>query len=321
MWKTYKSNPNGSVFMPSKSENIYSVIDLGTNTCLLLIASLKENRLTKIFEAQESPRPGKDLYKSGVIAPEKFSLVSGIFKNYSDISNKYDSEKIFAFGTSALREAKNSPEFTDFIFMETGIKIKIISGEDEAYYGYEGAVYDLTGQNYAVLDIGGGSTEISFRQDSGFVHKSFNIGSVRLHEKIFKENSGQENINKAKEFIDKILSQHSFKKDLKMKLAGIAGTLTTLSAIKNNLNEFDEDIIHQDVLNLNEITAIFNMLTNMTNDERNGIGNFMKGRSDIIVSGALILIEIMKYLKYDSVTVSTKGLRYGLLLHAADFNK
>lgn len=306
--------------MQPNPEKIYSIIDLGTNTCLLLIASLFQNKLTKLYEAQEIPRLGKDLYKTGSIASECFEKVSEIFKKYISISEEYNAERILAFGTSALREAKNNFEFIEFIEKKTGIKIKVIPGEEEAHYGFAGTIFDLNDTaQYAVLDIGGGSTELSFIENKKLKSISLKIGSVRLFEKFFKENFNNDAIFKAQLFVKEMLSELQFNDIKNKQLVGVAGTLTTLSAIKNRLKDFSEKTIHKTNLTLEEVKNIFQSLIKMTDNERLSLGNFMKGRSDVIICGSLILSEIMGHFNYDSIIVSTKGLRYGLLLNSADF--
>lgn len=306
--------------MPSRSDDIISVIDLGTNTCLLLIASVEKNVPVKIFEAQEIPRLGKDLYRTKKISEEKFTLVSEIFRKYIACSRKYGSRKIMAFGTSALRDAENSDEFIEYISKETGLKIKVISGEEEAYCGYLGAVSDMkASEKYTVLDIGGGSTEISYRSKGVFNHKSIDIGSVRLFENYFRESHSEKKINEASDLIKRELRNISADDIKDRPLIGVAGTLTTLSAIKHDLKKFDENIIHKDILHLHEIKRIFNELISMSDEERLSLGEFMTGRSEIILSGTLILVSVMEYLQFDSVTVSVKGLRYGLAYKFADF--
>ena len=146
-----------------------------------------------------------------------------------------------------------------------------------------------------VLDIGGGSTEISFKSEGVFNHKSINIGSVRLYENYFRES-------------------HS---EIKIKEA--SGTLTTLSAIKHGMKKFDENIIHKDILHLQDVKNIFEKLISMNDEEILDLGEYMKGRSEIILSGTLILITVMEFFGLDAVTVSVKGLRYGLMYKSADF--
>ena len=308
--------PNGLVSMQSRDKNIYSVIDIGTNTCLLLTANLSNNKLTKLYEAQEIPRLGKDLYKTGMISQESFQKVSEIFNRYISVSKEYGSEKIFAFGTSAMRDAKNSTEFIDFIEKSTGIRIRIINGKEEAKYSYEGAVFDLDkNKSYAVLDIGGGSTEICYRERNEISSVSFDIGAVRL----FEHNQDLKNLENTKISIRSKINSENV--DIgERKLVGVAGTITTLSAIKNGLEDFNENIIHKDILRISDINDIFNKLTSMTAKERLDLGSYMAGRSDVIIPGTLILMELMKFLKAEEIIVSAKGLRYGLFLNISDFN-
>lgn len=307
--------------MPSKDDNIYSVIDLGTNTCLLLIARLHGYKLNTLFEAQEIPRIGKDLYETGRISAEAFYNVRKIFERYISISIEFNARSIFAFGTSAMRDALNSAEFIDFIESATGIRIRIISGYEEARYSYEGAVFDLNkDKKYAVLDIGGGSTEICSKDNGKISSVSFDIGSVRLFENFFRENLNSGGLKAAAKFIRENLSAYD-PDSMKGSLVGVAGTLTTLASIRKGLKDFNEEEIHGSILKINEAESLLNQLIVMTSEDRMNIGSYMKGRSDIIISGTLILFEVMKYLSAEEIIVSAKGLRYGLLMNISDFNK
>ncbi len=169
-----------------------------------------------------------------------------------------------------------------------------------------------------MLDIGGGSTEICYLKNKELKTYSIEIGSVRIYEKYFKEGFTNTEINRAKIFIRKsLVNLNGF--DNSIRLVGVAGTLTTLSAIKQGLKHFDEFSIHKYILTLNEINIIFDYLLTLGTEERLRLGSFMKGRNDIIVCGALILIEILNFLKIDAIMVSTKGLRYGLMKNIHDF--
>lgn len=306
--------------MQSKFDNVYSVIDLGTNTCLLLIASVKNNLLVTLHEAQEIPRIGKNLYETRNISAESFGKVSDIFKKYISVSEKYNAQQIHAFGTSALRDAANSNEFIKYIENQTGVKLTVISGIEEARYSFEGALFDIGNPDkYAVIDIGGGSTELSFIKNGYVDSFSLNAGSVRLNELFFRDNYSKKSMLSAENFIMDNINKAEFKIPEGKKLAGVAGTITTLSAIKNNLKNFDATVIHNDVLTIPEIESMFGKLIHMTKDERLNIGTYMKGRSDIIISGALILLKIMQFYNFSSLIVSAKGLRYGLMLNLADF--
>ncbi|MBV6477404.1 MAG: Exopolyphosphatase 2 [Ignavibacteria bacterium] len=306
--------------MQSKCENVKSVIDLGTNTCLLLVASVNNKSLNVLLEAQKIPRIGKNLYRSGLISSESFNEAADIFREYISMSNALNASEIHAFGTSALRDAFNGKDFIEFIKTNTGIEIKIISGIKEAQYAFEGALFDIGNpDDYSVLDIGGGSSELSFMCEEKITSFSFLLGSVRLKEMFFEHDNSRANFDQAAEYIGKILRDTDFKITENKKLAGVAGTITTLSAIKNKLTNFDAKIIHKDIIAFDEVIQLFDLLARMTIEERMNLGSYMKGRGDIILPGVLILREIMKYYNYKDITVSVKGLRYGLMLNLTDF--
>lgn len=306
--------------MQSKGNNTYSVIDLGTNTCLLLVARFVSGKLTPLYEAIESPRIGKGIYDTRIISDDAFVKVRQIFDEYRDISLDLGAGDIRAFGTSALREAGNRDDFISRIEEATGIRISVISGKVEAECAYTGATYDLPKGEYAVIDIGGGSTEISFMQDGELVCESSDIGSVRLTEKFFLNGHSNESLIAATEMVNRHLDLlHQLPAD--RQLVGVAGTLTTLSAIRRGLTYFVPELVHGDSIPFAEVAQITDKLSSMSDSERLSLGNFMKGRSDIITAGALILREYMKRLGTDAIKVSARGLRYGLLLRIVDFSK
>lgn len=306
--------------MQSKDNGVFSVIDLGTNTCLLLVASLVNGKLTTLFEAQETPRIGKGIYDTHKISDEGFEKAREIFEKYKRVSDEHNVNEINAFGTSALRDAGNSNEFVDFIKSKTGIGIRVISGSEEAECAYLGAVYDLPEDDYAVIDIGGGSTEISCHESGLLVNESVNIGSVRLTEMFFLNGYSHEAQSGAVTFIDEYLDKLPLSAKGK-NLVGVAGTLTTLSAIRLGLKEFDVEKVHGDIISLSNVKEITDRLIMMNEKERLSIGTYMAGRSDIIISGALILRELMKKLDSRSVKISARGLRYGLMLKLDAFSK
>jgi exopolyphosphatase/guanosine-5'-triphosphate,3'-diphosphate pyrophosphatase len=306
--------------MRSKDSGVYSVIDLGTNTCLLLVASLNKGKLTTLFEAQEVPRIGKGIYDTNRISSDSFEKAREIFEKYRRISEEYNVLEINAFGTSALRDAINSKEFVDFIRSKTGVEIRVISGNEEAECAFLGAVYDLPEDDYAVIDIGGGSTEISCRDSGMLINESVNIGSVRLTEMFFADGYSAEALSEAGKFTEDSLRRIPLSAKGK-KPVGVAGTLTTLSAIRLSLKEFDIVKVHGDVITLDEVSEITHRLIRMNEQERLSIGSYMKGRSDIIVSGALILRILMEKLGAANVRISAKGLRYGLMLSLDAFSK
>jgi len=290
-------------------------IDLGTNTCLLLISEYVNNKVVTIADFLEMPRLGKGVDKDRVISESMFHKIREIFLKYKKLCDEYGCSAVFAFGTSALRDAANRDEFINYITAETGIEINIIDGKKEAKLGFEGALLDTVNKNnQVVLDIGGGSTEVSLLNNGRLVSISMNIGSVRLKEKFFAESYSIDALNKAEQFILNSFISLAYLNFENYNLTGVAGTVTTLSAINMDLKNFDSDKVNNSVLRLTDVERIFCALIEMTDAEIQNSAEFMKGRSDIITSGTFILLHFMKHFKFEKITVSTKGLRYGAAL-------
>ncbi|MFC2093730.1 Ppx/GppA family phosphatase [Bacteroidota bacterium] len=296
-------------------KNRYAIIDIGTNTCLLLIAEFQKGKVITITERQEIPRLGKNVDSQKNISRDAYERVLAVLKTYKEISKAYRTDAIIAIGTSFLRDSSNSSEFINYVKEKTGIRMKILSGEEESILSYNGAVFDFKNEEeYAVIDIGGGSTEVSFKEEEHHYEVSMDVGSLRIKERFLSEKPTEKEINSAKNFINENLKSLNVAGFYKKGLIGVAGTLTTLSAIKMELKKFEPEKIHKTVLDYDDVLNTFNRLIKLSDDEILNIGDYMKGRSDIITSGILILLQIMNILESNEIFVSTKGLRYGVYL-------
>ncbi len=297
-----------------------AAIDTGTNTCLMLIAENDNNSLKVIDDVLRVPRLGRNVDKEKNISPASVSKLIEVLKEYKIIIDKNSCATIKATGTSALRDARNRDEVVKEVFISTGVKIEIISGEKEAMLSYNGAVSGVTDKesNYIVIDIGGGSTEICYLENGELIRKSLDIGSVRITEKFFTSDNHSQ-LTSAQEFIRREFAELSEMNFENKKLIGTAGTVTTLSLIKNGYKDFTPEIENK-IISSEEINDILNRLSKMKNDEILSLGSFMKDRNDIIFAGVLILNEFLNFTKLDSVTVSIRGLRYGIALEELEIN-
>lgn len=310
-----------------------SAIDIGTNTMLMLIGEFNEltSQIHTLLDMQRIPRLGKGVDSNKNIPDESVRKAINILNDYKKISSEHGSDKIIATATSFLRDANNKSDFIEAIKKDTGIEIEILSGEDEARWSFWGGAYEqFQIKNYELqictIDIGGGSTEISsVKIIPKYISKeillnhpiegiSIDIGSVRINERFLNIHPPSfENIVKAGQFINEHLDKINFQ--IKgSKLIGIAGTNTTIAAIMLGLREFNKEKIEGIVLSFVDVQKILNRLIAMPIEELYSLGDFMEGRADIIVPGALILKCFMQKFHFDKITVSTKGLRYGILL-------
>lgn len=306
-------------------------IDIGTNTILMLIADYDETggKIKTLLDIQRLPRLGKGVDSARNILPESTKKAIGILNEYKQISTQHDSPSINVTATSFIRDAHNRSEFIEEVYKGTGLKIEILSGDDEAKLTFIGGIYDKLSGNekkISTIDIGGGSTEVTtgtigqlktdFRSIMRIplIGKSLNIGSVRLNEKFLNSHPPAfESIVLAEEFINENLTEIDF--DIKdSELIGVAGTITTLGTIKLGHSTFLADKVDNLIISIDEIEEILKRLAVMTLEELYVMGDYMTGRADIVIPGILILKCFMRKFSFGKIKVSTKGLRYGVLL-------
>jgi len=301
-----------------------SAIDIGTNTILMLIADIDSTgEIHVVRDEHVIARLGKGVDEHRMILPETFERVAGYLSEYKRIHRAEHSQQMIACGTSALRDAANRKEFLDFVHARLGIDISILSGDEEAELTYIGSVSEFVrpsqAQRFVVLDIGGGSTEIVVGEELTVKSKSsLDIGSVRLTERFLKTSPPLPGaIEAAKEYVrDRVRSGPVAVEGTQC--IGVAGTLTTLAAIDLQLSTYERMKVSGHILTLDVIQKIFDRLKGRRLEELKAIPQILPQRADIILAGILILIELMKRLGVDTIAASDRGLRYGVLMKAAD---
>lgn len=293
-------------------------IDIGTNTILLLIADITNSGITRVVhDEQVIARLGKGIDAGRMFTQETFRRAETFLRAYKERCDSFAVDRIVATGTSALRDADNSGEFCAFVNERTGISINVLSGEEEAKWTYRGGISEFIGraERYSVIDIGGGSTEICIGNPSDIESKtSIDIGSVRITERILKESPpGDAAVMEAHEFIRTRLPQEFLDQISSTFNIGVAGTLTTLAALHQNLPRYDRSKISGYSLSYESVCTMFALLKNKGVAQIRRFPQISEGREDIILAGILILMGCMENARLKSITVSDRGLRYGIV--------
>ena len=302
---------------------IKAAIDIGTNSCRLLIADVDGEQKDLHREAQVT-RLGKDVDRTKTIAPVSMKKTITVLKEYIKIASEHKAQNIFIGATSAARDAKNIEIFREKAKDETGLNINVLSSEQEAQLSFAGALGCLKKTtveepNIVVLDIGGGSTELSMGSTSEqkpVLSFSKDIGSVRLTELFIKNDPPlSEELEKAAAYISEAYQDEvsEIKARGSFRLIGTAGTVTTLAAINLQLRKYDADKVHCSKLSLEAVEKIFEMLKKLTTPERKNIEVIQPGRADVIVMGSLILKTLTKLLGTQDLIVSETDILDGLL--------
>ncbi|MEI6756248.1 MAG: Ppx/GppA family phosphatase [Chlorobium sp.] len=295
-----------------------SCIDIGTNTALLLIADLEpfSGAILPLFHKQTIVRLGKNVDAAKIIDLAARERLIGCMRDYRQLCSEYGSETIIAAGTSALRDAENRMEVIGQVTRETGITISCISGQEEAELTFFGAVAGMgdIAQPFTVLDIGGGSTEISMGSLCEVSESvSLDIGSVRLTERFFTTlPPSPSELDAAKQWIDKLLTSNILPFfAAREHVYGVAGTLTSISQVSQGLKHFDASKVHNHALKYEEVEAFLEKLKKSNLEEIIELG-IPDGRADVITMGTLILHQFMRLLGIAEIRVSVQGLRFGI---------
>lgn len=306
---------------------ILASIDIGTNTFRLLIARVsydpRKNNYTieDIFSERTITRLGDSIHDNGRLKNEAMDRGIQCLRKFSRTISKHNVYKTAAIATSALRDAKNGEQFLIRAMRESGLEIKIISGNEEAKITASGMMIDMAMPDSALmLDIGGGSTELIFvKNQRPLSVKSLNLGVVYLAGKYMKndppphshlqqmEQEVHQKIKPAVQSFKPLLSKDSA-------FIGTAGTITTLAATVQNLKSFDHARIHNFQLTINNVRNIYSSISNVSSMDRAKLMPYEPSRLDIIVPGTLILLKLMKAFDFKTIKVSNHGLREGNLI-------
>ncbi|GJQ63781.1 MAG: phosphatase [Melioribacteraceae bacterium] len=299
----------------------FASIDIGTNTILLLLAEADYCAPLNIYNDinyYEMPRLGKGLLPGEPVNIKRINLMRQVLTNYRERIISYGCDKILVNATNAFRIASNSSELSDIVEEILGVRPNIIKGTDEAYLSHLGAVSPRISGNEkgAVIDIGGGSTEITIgtKTKIEFSH-SFDFGVVSLSEKYFK--GIIPHTDEIKSLRGEVRGKLCDFPNIRVrKIVAVAGTPTSLSAIKQNLIEYRDELIEGSVLSKTDLRNLYNKLKSSSSAELiKRYPNILSGREDLIFSGLLILEEIIQKLGSNELIVSSRGLRYGAITH------
>jgi exopolyphosphatase/guanosine-5'-triphosphate,3'-diphosphate pyrophosphatase len=291
-------------------------IDIGTNTVLLLVAEVEGGRINPLFELETVVRLGEGVQENGFLKKAAMDRGLQTLFQYLERCQAMEVQKIFAVGTSALREAKNSEAFLKLVKEELNLSIEVISGEEEAQLSFLAVVMDLreVKEPILVVDVGGGSTEFVLGQGNQIKKWiSLPVGSVRFTEQFLRSDPVQEEEwQKMERKVRELLVDIPHLQD-PLSMVAVGGTATTLASVEQGLEEFIAEKIHHFVLSKEALRNQLLLYRSKTIDERRKIRGLPATRADVILAGGAILYLAMEELKCPSVLISCHGVRYGLL--------
>ncbi|WP_327297207.1 MULTISPECIES: Ppx/GppA phosphatase family protein [unclassified Streptomyces] len=301
-----------------------AAIDCGTNSIRLLVADADPatGELVDLDRRMTIVRLGQDVDRTGRLAPEALERTFAACTEYAEIIKAHGAERLRFVATSASRDAENRDEFVSGVRDILGVEPEVITGDQEAEFSFTGATKELAGQGgeYLVVDIGGGSTEFVVGDENVEAARSVDIGCVRLTERHVRHDPptlGE--ITAMRADIDAALDQAAETVPLSgnRTLVGLAGSVTTVSAIALGLEAYDSTAIHHSRITAAQVGEIAGTLLISSHEERAAIPVMHPGRVDVIGAGAMILHSVMKRTGAGEVVVSEHDILDGIAWHAA----
>ena len=295
-------------------------IDIGTNSMRLLIADYNNGKIENRKKYVNTTRIGQGVDKEGYIREEVLQRNINALEEFANICKVEECQAIYCMGTSALRDSKNGNVFVNRAKQKTNINVEIISGNEESNLGFMGVLEGLdTDEQILVIDIGGGSTEFIVGDIEGIKFaKSENVGALRMTEKFLAKDPIDTNefSNMSKFIYSEIKDTIDYIKSKQIKkIVGIGGTITSLSAMNQELEVYSMEKIHNSEVSIKNIKDILQNLKQMTLNDKKTLKGLQPKRADIITAGVEILNIIMENLEIEKIIVSEYDNLEGLMCH------
>ncbi len=299
-----------------------AIIDLGSNTARLLIVDVMENgHFYIVDQLKEAPRLGEGMERDGFLKPARIHETINTLKMFRKLCDVSGIERIIAVATAAVRHAKNQRSFLDEVSATCGIKLRVLSAEEEALYVYRGVINTMDIPKGIILEIGGGSTKIVYYNRRNLLNfETLPFGAITLTELFSQDGcSPQEQAQKIEEFFTEQLSKIEWLKnvDPEVQMIGVGGSFRNLCRMTKIMKKYPLKTIHNYIINENDFSHVYDLLKGLDLDKKKKIKGLSSGRADILPSALAATNAFMKYMNLGNIVISGSGLRKGLLFNYA----
>jgi len=306
-------------------------IDCGTNSIRLLIADIEDGKITDLHREMRIVRLGQGVDATGQFAPEALDRTLAALTDYAELLRAHEVPRVRMVATSATRDASNRDLFFAMTAEVLGAVVpgaiaEVITGTEEAELSFRGAIneLDMAQGPFAVVDLGGGSTEVVLGVRDVQASFSADIGCVRLTERcLHSDPPTVAEVQAAREVVRDGLRQAFAVVPVEQARTwvGVAGTMTTVAALAHKMATYDSEAIHLSRTGFGDLMPVCDELIAMTRAQRAALGPMHEGRVDVIGGGAIIVEELAKALGeragIDELVVSEHDILDGIALSVA----
>ncbi len=299
-----------------------AIIDLGSNTARLLLVEVNENGYFQIVDQlKEAPRLGEGMEKDGFLKPNRIQETIKTLKMFRKLCDVNGIERIIGVATAAVRRAKNQRSFLDEVSATCGIKLRVLSAEEEALYVYKGVINTMDIPKGIILEIGGGSTKIVYYNRRNLLNfETLPFGAITLTELFATEGlTPAEQAGKIEEFFTEQLSKIEWLKDVdpEVQMVGVGGSFRNLCRMTKIMKKYPLRAIHNYVVADNDFIHVYNLIKGLDLDRKKKIKGLSTSRADILPSAFAVMSAFKKYMNLGNIVISGSGLRTGMLYNYA----
>ena len=299
-----------------------AIIDLGSNTARLLIVEVSENGYFQVVDQlKEAPRIGEGMEKEGFLKPQRIQATIKVLKMFRRLCDVNRIDRIIAVATAAVRRAKNQRSFLDEVAATCGIKLRVLSAEEEAIYVYRGVINTMDIPKGIILEIGGGSTKIIYYNRRNLLnYETLPFGAITLTELFEGENlSPAEQSEKIEEYVLEQLAKIEWLKnvDPEAQLIGVGGSFRNLCRMTKIMKKYPLRAIHNYVVGDSDFDHVYDLVKSLDLDRKKKIKGLSSGRADILPAALAAIKSFKKYMNLGDIVISGSGLRTGMLFNFA----
>ncbi|BAU26963.1 Ppx/GppA phosphatase [Aneurinibacillus soli] len=296
-----------------------AVIDMGSNSVRIVMYYEEEDgAFYEIDNMKQTIRLSSYVDAEQCITEQGIREVLAVLRQFRQLCSARAVSRVIGVATATVRRAKNRTEFLTRIYQETGFRFRVLSGEEEAYYGYLAVANTTPVTNAFTIDIGGASTEIVNVKDRKLINSySFPFGAVTLTREFFRGSiPGKVEMKEMIEYVRAELVRHDWLMNSSHPLVGMGGTARNLSKIHQMMIRYPFPSLHYYPMRKYEVDSVFHLLLDQAPERMQSVQGLSKERADIILAGVLLIKTVMEHIGTTEFVTSNKGLRDGVHLES-----
>ncbi|WP_087972444.1 Ppx/GppA family phosphatase [Oceanobacillus rekensis] len=295
-------------------KSYYAVIDIGSNTMRFVVYNQENSgRLHEVENVKAVARLRNYLDEESMLNETGIRKLISTLQSFKNVMETYQLDNFVVIATATIRQARNKDEIKQIVLDEIGWEMRILSEREEATYGYLSVVNSTSITEGITIDIGGGSTEITYFKNRVLQeYHSFPFGALTLKEFLKQENSIEKNLMKLRGFLQEQFSTLNWLQNKSVPLIGIGGSARNLAQIDQNRKAYPLAGLHQYQMNDSDIAAIVTYLATLEKDELEKVEGLSKDRADTILPAASAFLNLYEVIDAKGFILSRKGLRDGV---------